>query len=418
MRIVTLKKEEFDDFSSKHVLNTYFQSSNYAEFAKINDGFNVHFLGFVDEVSGRIIGASLMLYKTLFWGYKYAYAPRGILMDYEDSETVNNITKCLKKLLKKQKFIFVKIDPMIVVSERDKNGKIIKFNNKVNDILDTLKRNDYEHLGFNIYNESLLPRWNVVAKLNKDGRILFNNFSNEVKDKISYANNLGLIVEEDPEVDIDRFLETVKKTNSKFGKKRLQNLRNVFINERKIKIFYVKLDTKRYVGNANRLYREEEEKNLALGNIIQSGDTIKYNIPKAINDKITSDKLLHAYKKDIVSSTRLLKTNPDGIVCGVAVTIEDARGVNIELSFIDNNYARYSPNTLLIYEIMKYFAKLNYNYINIGAITGNFDSVSKYYPLLESKLGFNSSILEYIGEFNIIINPTMYKIYKRKYQKK
>ena len=56
-------------------------------------------------------------------------------------------------------------------------------------------------------------------------------------------------------------------------------------------------------------------------------------------------------------------------------------------------------------------------YINIGAITGNFDSNSKYYPMLENKLGFNSSILEYIGEFNIIINPTMYKIYKRKYSK-
>ena len=67
---------------------------------------------------------------------------------------------------------------------------------------------------------------------------------------------------------------------------------------------------------------------------------------------------------------------------------------------------------------MKYFAKLNYSYINIGAITGNFDPLSKYYSLLEGKLGFNSSILEYIGEFNIIINPTLYKIYKRKYQKK
>lgn len=418
MRIVTLSKEEFDDFSSKHIFNTYFQSSNYSEFAKINDGYSVHFLGFVDETSGRIMAASLMLYKPLFWGYKYAYAPRGILMDYENSEMVTTITKCIKKLLKKQKFIFIKIDPLIVVSERDKNGKIIKFNNKVNDILDTLKKNDYEHLGFNIYNESILPRWNVVAKLNKDGRILFNNFSNEVKDKISYANNIGLVVEEDPEVDIDKFLEVVRKTNNKFGKKRLQNLRNAFINDKKIKIFYVKLDTKKYVGNANKLYREEEEKNLALGSIIQSGDSIKYNIQKAINDKITSDKLLSAYKKDIVSSTKLLKTNPNGIVCGVAVTIEDARGVNIELNIVDNNYVRYNPNTLLIYEIMKYFAKLNYSYINIGAITGNFDPLSKYYSLLEGKLGFNSSILEYIGEFNIIINPTLYKIYKRKYQKK
>ena len=414
MKIVTLSKEEFDDYSSKHIFNTYFQSSNYADFAKINDQYNAHYLGFVDE-SGNIIGASLMLYKPLFWGYKYAYAPRGLLINYDDPEMISSVTKSIKKLLKKQKFIFIKINPLIVVSERDKTGKIIKFNNNVNQILETFKENDYEHLGFNIYNESTLPRWNVIAKLNKDGRIMYNYFSPDVKEKISYANNIGLIVEEDPEASVERFFSIVKKTTTKFSKKRLTNLRNAFFESGKIKIFYVKLDTKKYVENANKLYSAEEEKNLELGNIIQSGDSVNYDIQKAVKDKITSDRLLHTYKKDIVTSIKLMKTYPNGIYCGVAVTIEDARGVNIETSFVDNTFIRYSPNTLLVYEIMKYYSKLGFNYINIGAVTGNFDPQSKYYSLLESKLGFNSSILEYIGEFNCIINPTLYKIYKRKY---
>ena len=66
---------------------------------------------------------------------------------------------------------------------------------------------------------------------------------------------------------------------------------------------------------------------------------------------------------------------------------------------------------------MKFFGKMNYKYINLGSITGNFNSTSKYYPLLLSKLGFNSSILEYIGEFNMIINPFMYRIYKNREKK-
>lgn len=414
MRIVTLSKEEFDDFSNKHIYNTYFQSSYYADFAKLNDQYNAHYLGFIND-SGEIFGASLMLYKSLFWGYKYAYAPRGLLIDYDDFDMISMVTISLKKLLKKQKFIFVKINPLIVVSERDKTGKIIKFNNNVNLILDTLKKNDYEHMGFNIYNEFTLPRWSVVAKLNKDGRILFNNFSPDVKEKISYANSIGLVVEEDPEANINKFFSIVRKTNNRFSRKQLVNLRDSFYNSGRFKIFYVYLDTKKYVSNANSLYSKEEERNLTLANIIQSGDKAKYDIQKAINDKITSDRLLHTYKKDIVASTKLLKTYPNGVNCGVAITIEDARGVNIELSFVDNNFLRYHPNTLLVYEIMKYYSKIGYNYINIGAITGNFDPNSKYYSLLENKLGFNSSILEYIGEFNIIINPTLYKIYKRKY---
>ena len=99
MRIITLNEQEFDSFSSKNKYNTYYQSSLYAQFAKNNDGYNVHYLGYVDD-NDNLIGASLMLYKTLFWGYKYAYSPRGLLIDYADPSTINEITRELKALLK------------------------------------------------------------------------------------------------------------------------------------------------------------------------------------------------------------------------------------------------------------------------------------------------------------------------------
>lgn len=416
MKIITLKKEEFDSFSAKHKLNSYYQSSNYAEFAKLNEQYNIHYLGFVDD-NDNLIGAALMLYKSLFWGYKFAYSPRGMLISYENDEVVNEISQGLKSLLKKQKYIFITIDPLIVASERDQNGEIIKFNDNANRILTTFKQNGYEHLGFNLYNESKLPRWNVVAKLNNDGRVIYNNFSDKVKKKLSYSNSIGIIVEEDKDINIDDFYEFVKNSNNKGNKKYLTNLRSTFGPSNKIRIFYAKLNTKKYVENANKLYAMEEEKNLELANIIQSGDNISNDIQKTVNDKLASDELLHAYKKDIVFSTKLLKSNPEGITCGAALVIEDAHGVNIAINYVDSNYSKYNSDAVLTYEIMKYYGKLGFKYINIGAVTGNFDSNSKYYSMLESKLGFNSSILEYIGEFNIVLNPTMYRIYKRKYKK-
>lgn len=417
MRIITLTEEEFNNFSNKHKYNTYYQSSLYAQFAKDNDQYNIHYLGYVDD-NNKLIGASLMLYKSLFWGYKFAYSPRGFLIDYENTNIVDEVTRELKALLKKQKFIFITIDPLIVASERDKNGKIVQFNNNVNRILSTFKNNNYEHFGFNLYNETILPRWNVIAPLNRDGRILYNSFDDKIKEKIIYANSIALTVQEDTSKDINKFFEFVKKSYNKSGKKYFENLYNTFGKNDRLQIFYATLNTKKYAENVNKLYALEEEKNLGLGNIIQSGDKIKYNIPKAINDKLTSDKLLHTYKKDIVSSTKLLKSNPDGITCGAALTITDSHGVNILVNYVDPNYDKYSPDIVLTYEIMKYYGKMDYKYINIGPVTGNFDSTSKYYPILENKLGFNSSILEYVGEFNIILNPTMYHIYKKKYNKK
>ena len=410
MRIVSLKKEEFDNFALHYKNNNYCQSSSYGEFQKENEGFDVHYLGFVDD-NGKLFGAGLMLFKTLFLGYKYAYSPRGLLIDYTNIKEVREVTQALKKLLKKQKFIFVKIDPLIVASERDKEGNTIKFNNVVNNILSELKNLNYEHQGFTLYNEGMLPRWYVSARLNSDARIIYNNFSTEIKEKIAYANSMSFSVNYDNTNNINRFYDFIKSGNLKRNKKYFQSLFESF--NPKLKIFYAYLDTKKYVSNANKLYNIEEEKNKQLGEIIQSGDNIKYNIQKAINDKITSDKQLSLYKKDIVASTKLLKNHPEGIICGAALTIEETNGVNILINYEDPNYARNNITTILTYEIMKFYGKMNYKYINLGSITGNFNSTSKFYSLLISKLGFNSSILEYIGEFNMIINPFMYKIYKK-----
>ncbi len=415
MKIVSLKKEEFDNFASRYRNNNYCQSSNYAEFEKETEGYETHYLGFVDN-NGNLFGAGLMLYKTLFLGYKYAYSPRGLLIDYTNIQMVRDVTIELKKLLKKQKFIFVKVDPLIVASERDKEGNIVQFNNVVNIILSEFKKLNYEHLGFNLYNESILPRWYVSARLNNDARIIYNNFSPEIKEKITYANNMAFSASFDNTGNLDRFYDYMKKNNIKKSRKYFQCLFEAY--RGKIKIFYAYLDTKKYVTNANKLYNAEEERNKSLGDIIQSGDSVKYNIQKAINDKMNSDRILSQYKKDIVSSTKALKAHPEGIICGAALTIEETNGVCILINYEDPNYARNNISTLLTYEIMKFFGKMNYKYINLGSVTGNFNSTSKYYPLLLSKLGFNSSILEYIGEFNIIINPFMYRIYKKREKKK
>ena len=414
MRIVSLKKEEFDNFATKYKNNNYCQSSNYAEFEKEIDGFEIHYLGFIDN-NGNLFGAALMLYKQLFLGYKYAYSPRGLLIDYTNINMIREVTQELKKLLKKQKFIFIKIDPIVIASERDKEGNIIKFNNIVNNILSEFKKLNYEHLGFNLYNESVLPRWYVSARLNSDARIIYNNFDSDIKEKIAYANSMAFTVSYDTTNNIDKFYDFIKNGNIKKSKRFFQILFKSF--NTKAKIFYAFLDTKKYVSNANKLYNQEEENNRKLADIIQSGNNIEYNIQKAITDKIESDKMLNAYKKDIVASTKLLKAHPEGIICGAALTIEEANGVNVLINYEDINYSRNNITTILTYEIMKFFGKMNYKYINLGSITGNFNSASKFYPMLLNKLGFNSSILEYIGEFNMIINPFMYRIYKRKQNK-
>ena len=54
----------------------------------------------------------------------------------------------------------------------------------------------------------------------------------------------------------------------------------------------------------------------------------------------------------------------------------------------------------------------NFKYVNLNAISGEFNKINKYTGLNEMKLGFGSLITEYIGEFELIINNLPYNLYK------
>ena len=113
----------------------------------------------------------------------------------------------------------------------------------------------------------------------------------------------------------------------------------------------------------------------------------------------------------------MVKNYPDGILCGCSLCIEEANGANVLINYEDTEYNKYSVNAVLTYEMMRYFGKKGYKYINLGSITGNFNSNSKYYGTLLNKIGFNSTVIEYVGEFDMVLSPFMYKMYLRKYKK-
>ena len=57
-------------------------------------------------------------------------------------------------------------------------------------------------------------------------------------------------------------------------------------------------------------------------------------------------------------------------------------------------------------------------YVNFYGISGDLDKNSPYYRNTANKRGYNSSIIEYIGEFDLIINERIYNKYKERIEKK
>ena len=98
MKIITLNEQEFDRFANNHRYKNYYQTSSYGKLMS-RHGFKIHYIGITDDLN-HLIGASLLIYTTVFMNKKIAYAPGGILFDYSISANVETLVKKLKQVLK------------------------------------------------------------------------------------------------------------------------------------------------------------------------------------------------------------------------------------------------------------------------------------------------------------------------------
>ena len=202
MKIVKLNSQQFDKFASTHRYRNYYQSSMYAN-VMTKFGYHAQFLGIVND-QNKLIGASLIIYKEVFMGNKIAYAPRGILCNYENEEEFNKMISKLKKVLGKQGFMMLRIDPYIPLTIRDAEGNIMNFNNKGNAITENLKTAGFEYKGKNLYFETEKPRWEALVLLQRDIREIFAKLDKRTRNKIRKATNSGIEIVKDSNQSINQ----------------------------------------------------------------------------------------------------------------------------------------------------------------------------------------------------------------------
>ena len=130
MKLEKITKNEFKKFADKHEQITFHQTEEWANLKKKN-AWDSHYIGLKDK--NKLIAGSLILSKNIpIINKKIFYAPRGFLIDYKDKEILETFTKELKKYIKQEKGIFVKIDPYVEYIEHNNNGEIVEngLNNK------------------------------------------------------------------------------------------------------------------------------------------------------------------------------------------------------------------------------------------------------------------------------------------------
>ena len=413
MKIVTLSGKQFNEFAKKHKYRSYFQTVKYGKLMKL-DGYEYHLLGFVNN-SNELIGASMVLFKKIFLKYKVAYAPYGFLIDYSNNDLVEEMTQKLKKLLYKQKFIYIKINPRIECSRRDMNGNIIAYNPEINNIVEILQKNGYLHHGFNNYFENMKPRWNAVLKLTASNEKLYKDFSKQIRNKINKAEKYGVVVSEAEPKDIEVLYEFIKRKHDR-TLKYYQKLLKEF--DENAKIYLAELDTRKYLQYSQDMYEAEMNKNETINQKLQQLSRTSTNINKIMNQKMESDIAVEKAHEHLIKANKLYNKHQNNIRIGGILVIENEDGADLIIEGYDKKYKDLDPNYLLKWELIKKYNKDGKTYFNLNGIVGDFNIQNKYSGLNESKLGYNAEAIEYIGEFDYIINKTVYGLYKRKSDEK
>lgn len=405
MKIISLSPEQFNTYAKTHRYRNYYQTTSYGN-VMLKFGFNVQYLGIADD-SNNLIGASLILYREVFMHNKAAYAPRGILFNYNDATNLNDLATKLKELLGKQGFMSLRIDPYITSTVRDAKGNIMNFNNQKEQIMSNLENAGFEYHGETIFFEDEKPRWETLVVLNKDIRAIFANFDKRTRHKIRKAANSGVEIARGRTDNLTFFYNLIKNKSNK----PIEYYKEL-INNYQVDMYYAKLNTESYVIDSRKAYEREIARNDVLAKKIQSTNLDSDTRNSFLNKKMESDKLLSTYKNNMVNATELLKNNPQGLIIATAMVITYDNAAYLVIDGFDQQYSSLNANYLLKWRMIDDYNKKGFKYLNMNAIVGEFTRKNKYSGLNEMKLGFNPIITEYLGQFDIVLNNFTYNLYK------
>lgn len=407
MKIVELQADEFEIFVSTFPYKNFYQTKQYGMLMNRHQ-FNDYYLGLEDE-SGKIVAGTLILVKRGAFGYKWGYCPRGFLIDFKNISLLENFTTLLKEYLRKRNFMYITLDPIIIYKSHDNKGEITPLVDN-SSIYNKLIELGYEHGGFNLNFENIKPRWNAVS-IFTDEEDVFTSFSKEKRNKIRKAYKLGVEILKGRAEDIRTFYDFIKDKHSRKFNYYL-DMYEIFGKDDMFDIYFANLNTSKFVEQTKRLYEIEEQNNNEINEeLLENIDTNNRNT--ILKRKTHSDMLLNTYKQNMITATNLFKQYPDGRIIGSCAVIKYNKEIFFLIYGYDKEYTSYCSTHLMIYQLMEKFHKEGYNKFNLNGISGDFTPNSKYSELTKFKLGFNSHIEEYLGEFTLTINKSKKRTHEK-----
>ena len=406
MKFCELQEEEFRAFSSEHALQSYLQTPEMAK-SKQEDGWKTYFVGV--KKNKKVLCAALLLeYPSKY--FKSFYCPRGYLIDFRDKNLLLFFTDGLRKFVKNKKGVFLNIEPKVLYKQRDQFGKIVEDGFDNSDIYKNLIDLGYKHSGFYLKPDpSKQVRWAYIIDLQgKTSEQVFDGFKPNTRNIIRKAVKYGVTTWEIGYEELSFFKKLVDDSGElkNFSGRSLryyQKMYNLYKPLEQIEFLVAELDIKKYISI---LTSERDDYCQKLDKLSEKSEAKR----KEYNTQIAN------LTKRIKEANDNITQKGDKVILAGGMFLKNGVEMVYAFSGTSTEYRYFQAQYLIQWEMIRKSVEEGYKVYNFYGISGNFDPKDSRYGLYEFKKSFGGNVIEYLGDFDLIISP--FKYYLRKILKK
>ena len=388
MKFLTdINNEKYTEFIKSHKHGNMMQA---IEWSSIKNTWGAVRVAVSDD-EDNIIAAAQVLTRKGLW-----YVPRGPILDYNNKELLGFFLTNLKKFAKTKQAKLVKLDiPIAVKDEKLANFKDVDVDRSNDELIKTFKSYGYNHKGFSLdMSSTIQPRFNTVTKLEQPVPDLF---SKDTRRLIRDADKKFVEVRRCGKENLDDFLFALactekRKNISLRGREYFENLLDTFGDNALLYISYINVEKalKECHNRKENLEREIEE----LGE-------------KSPKKKRTLEEQVAGTEKLIALFNGLeIEDKSKDQVISAAITIAYGNHAEIIYAGMNEDFAKLPAQYKVFSDTMKKAQEMGISEVSMGGIEGSLND-----SLLGFKSKFSPNIVEYYGEFDLVISHVFNLMY-------
>ncbi len=398
MQFLEITEKEYTIFWENHPCKTFLSSPKISKLRK-ESLWDTYYVG-VKEKEKLVAATMLLSHKRHFGVYEF-YSPRGFLLDYQNKPLLDYFVEELKKYIGNKKGYVLRIDPYLILKQRDIDGNVVEAGIDNSKVVDNLLS-----LGFKKVPVENKEQVGWMFSLDLEGKSeeqILKEMKPNTRNTIRKAEKIGIDMREISYEELDEFYNIMEETSKRkgFSNRKLsyyQKMYELFHKDEEVKFFITSLDLKKYITNLENERSEKEEKLSSLGEA-------KYNDGqrKNLENEVTSIDKRIKEAKDIMTTTSKEKINLSGSMFML---------IQPEVIYLSSGnyeeYMKFNSQYLIQWELIKYGIKHGFKKHNFYGIPEDINTHPKDYGIYEFKRGFNGYVEELIGEFELPIKPQYY----------